>query len=185
MTIHTMIDILFFLGTIMFSIGLVWTSAGRKTGAGMIFVAGMTCHGISLLMRYSTSFPLLPVYQGPFFIPFAAGLLGSLGKFRGLPRKNTVGNTGDEVPHNYHEHPSLILPRLLLVTVLSWTACIFPNDFYLPFLQFKTLFSPLFFFMGVAGKALFLLAALPAVMILAGRRAWACAGGAPIAISLL
>ncbi len=163
MNSQVLIDLLFYTGTIVFSIGLIWAVAGRRAGAGMIFGAGMICQGVSLLIRYHMSFPLLPVYQGPFFLPFGAGLLGSIGKIK------TVGDTGNERPERYHD-PSLTLPRLFLVTVLSWLACLFPNDFYLPSLQFKTIFGHLFFLMGVAGKALFLSAGMPALrLLIAGR----------------
>jgi len=150
-----MIDTLFLISTLVFSFGLVLAVSGRKTGAGLIFGTGMICQGVSLALRYNTCFPLLPVYQGPFFLPFAAGLLGSMGTLRDPDdsRTNTAGSPGND--YRCFESPSLILPRLFLVTFLSWTACLFPNDFYLPFLQFKTIFAHLFFFMGVAGKPCF------------------------------
>jgi ABC-type transport system involved in cytochrome c biogenesis permease subunit len=57
----------------------------------------------------------------------------------------------------------------VLINLLSWSAYFFPNDFYLPFLQFKTLFAHGFFLLGVLGRALFLVAGTGAVMLLMGK----------------
>ncbi len=162
MNSQTVIDLLFYTGTIVFSIELIAAFAGRKTFACMIVGVGMMCQGAALFMRYKMSFPMLPVYQGPFFLPFAVGLLSNVGRMK---RNGDFSGNYIDITEQYHVS-FLNLARLFLMVLLSWLACLFPNDFYLPSLQFKTFFGHLFFLMGTAGKALFLSAGIPAVMIL-------------------
>ncbi|WP_041279683.1 cytochrome C assembly family protein [Desulfobacula toluolica] len=144
MNIQVIIHHSFLVASLLYLISLIMVAAKQKTCAACVFAAGMICHAGSLALRYWTCFPLLPLYQGPFFLAFAVGLIG----FRPvLSRSN-------------------LLSRIVLVNLLSWSAYLFPNDFYLPFLQFKTLFAHGFFLLGVVGKSLFLLAGAGAVMVL-------------------
>ena len=161
---QTMINALFFTGTLVLSTGLVTACAGLKSFTKYLFYAGMICQAISLGLRYKVSFPLLPIYQGPFFLPFAAGITGI---FLQPVMGNCVENRSGNPRAGCFDSPRAILPQIFLVTLLSWLACLFPNDFYLPFLQFKTLFAHLFFLLGVMGKALFLTAGTLALIVLA------------------
>ena len=52
---------------------------------------------------------------------------------------------------------------LSAICFLSLTAVFFPNDFYLPFLKSRTIFSHLFFLPGVMAKACFIIAGIHAV----------------------
>ncbi len=131
---------------------LLYSGAGllvvcrQETGAGWLFTAGLACNGLSLALRYWIVYPLIPLYQGPFFLPFVTGLVEGVWRGRRLTRL-----------------------RLFLVMALAWLTCLFPKDFYRPFLQFKTPFAHVFFLLGVAGQALFFLAGIQALDWLRGR----------------
>jgi hypothetical protein len=102
--------------------------------AGYIFQAGLGCNLISLILRYQSYFPFISLYQTAFFLPFTVGVAGIVM----LPRLN--------------------LAWILPVNMLAWTACFFPNDFYLPFIQSQSIFAHGLFVFGIMGRTLFLLA---------------------------
>jgi hypothetical protein len=134
----------FFIASCFYAAALGAVVMKRQGPGGMLLGAGCLCNGFSLAVRYWSSYPLLPLYQGVYFIPFVVGLFCVRGLYRGE----------GSVIHG------------ILVVVLAGSALFFPNDFYLPFLQFKTVFAHGFFLLGVGGKALFLLAGAWAVLIL-------------------
>lgn len=148
MSIPVVIQYCFFAAALLYLFSLVMAIGKKKTRAGYFFCAGLLCNAVSLGLRYWICFPLLPLYQGAFFLPFLVGIIG-MGS--GMFRSNTMIG---------------VLPGVFLVTLLAWLAHLFPNDFYLPFLQFKTLFAHGFFLLGVVGKSLFLLAGVRAVQVL-------------------
>jgi hypothetical protein len=119
-------------------------AGNKKNRAGYLFGAGLICNCVSLTLRYWISYPLLPLYQGPFFLPAATGVAG------------------------LWLLPSFTLSRIFIVTLLAGSALFFPNDFYLPVIQFNTLFAHGFFLFGVMGQALFLVAGAAGAAILAG-----------------
>ncbi len=147
MTTATTLDLIqnsFFIASCFYVAGLGAVLVKRRGIGGGLVGAGCLCNGFSLALRYWSSFPLLPLYQGAFFIPFVVGLFCTRSLFKG----------DGSVIH------------ALLVVVLAWSALLFPNDFYLPFLQFKSLFAHGFFLLGVGGKALFLVSGAWALTIL-------------------
>ena len=148
MAIQVIIQYFFLAAAILYLVSLVGAAGKKKTCAGYLFFAGLLCNAISLGLRYWITFPLLPLYQGAFFLPF---IVGAIGIRFGIFRSNALVG---------------ILPGFFIVTVLAWSAYLFPNDFYLPFLQFKTLFAHGFFLLGVVGKSMFLLAGVKAVQVL-------------------
>ncbi|WP_459917509.1 cytochrome c biogenesis protein CcsA [Desulfocicer niacini] len=138
----------FLAATMCYFVSLFFISCRYKTGAVLFLIMGCLCNALSLVIRYYISFPLLPLYQGSYFIPCIVGLLYI------RPLLSRKGH--------------LVQP--LLVSCLAATALLFPNDYYLPFLQFKTPFSHLFFLFGVMGKALFLMTGVTAFLILTGQK---------------
>ncbi len=136
----------FLTATLCYLLSLMFIICRYKMGAALFLTVGCLCNALSLGIRYYTSFPLLPLYQGPYFIPCVVGLFCI---------KPIFSHSGHLI------HP-------LLVSFLAVTALLFPNDYYLPFLQFKTPFSHLFFLFGVMGKALFFMTGVSAFMILTG-----------------
>ncbi len=121
---------------LMYTLALLCHLLSRKTPAICCLVLGLILNGASLILRYWSFLPLMPLFQGPFFLPFAMGLVGlrSYAAEGGRP----------------------FFPGLVLA--VAWAAYLFPNDFYLPYLQFKTPFAHGLFIFAIIGKALFLLA---------------------------
>ena len=144
MNIQVIIHYFFLAAAILYLISLIMAAGKRKPRAGYLFFSGLLCNAVSLALRYWICFPLLPLYQGPFFLPFTVGIIG----IRSVIFRSNV------------------LPGFFIVTLLAWSAYLFPNDFYLPFLQFKTLFAHGFFLLGVLGRSMFLLAGTGAVQVL-------------------
>ena len=144
MSIQMIIHYFFLAAAILYLVSLITAVGKKKTCARHLFFAGLLFNAVSIVLRYWISFPLLPLYQGPFFLPFFVGIIG----IRSIVFQSNV------------------LPGFFIVTLLAWSAYLFPNDFYLPFLQFKTLFAQSFFLLGVVGKSMFLLAGVGAVQVL-------------------
>ena len=144
MSIQVIIQYLFLAAAMLYLISLIGAVWKKNTLAKYLFYAGLLCNAVSLGLRYWICFPLLPLYQGAFFLPFVVGIIGI----------------------RYDIFRSNLLPGFFIVTLLAWSAYLCPNDFYLPFLQFKTLFAHGFFLLGVVGKSMFLLAGIGAVQVL-------------------
>ena len=146
MSIRLIIQYFFMAGAVLYLISFAGALLITKINFPVkyIFFTGLSCNFISLGLRYWICFPMLPLYQGAFFLPFIMGITGIY----------------------FHVFRKNILPGLFLINILAWSALFFPNDFYLPFLQFKTLFSHCFFLLGIIGKSMFLLGASIAVQVL-------------------
>ena len=134
----------FLAAVCLYLLGMVSTVFKNRTLAEVIFAAGIICNGVSIGLRGWMYLPLLPLHQGPFFLPFFTGVLG----------------------YKFNCSASDRLPLFIFVAFTATAASLFPNDFYLPFLQFKTIFAHGFFLLGVIGKALFLLAGVRAFQML-------------------
>ncbi len=106
---------------------------------------GLCSNLLSAGARYYNAWPLLPLFQGPFFLPLFFGVCCT-SRFR-------------------DDHPKVPLFSGALA-LMGLTALFFPNDFYVPFLKSKTIFSHLYFVFGVVGRACFFMSALWAVLFL-------------------
>ncbi len=117
--------------------GRYFCFAGQNRFSIYLFCMGLTANFFSIAGRYYFAFPLMPMYQTPFFLPFFIGILSI--KIIWQEDKRALG-------------------MVFAVCFLSVTAVLFPNDFYLPFLKSRTIFSHIFFLSGVAAKACLLIA---------------------------
>lgn len=126
----------FMAATICYIISLVLMIGYYRRGSAFFMGLGCLLNLLSLGARYYGFFPMLPLYQGAYLIPCLVGLCCI---------KPILG------PFGHPFHP-------LVVSLLAVTALFFPNDYYLPVLQFKTPFAHLFVFFGVVGKAMFFMA---------------------------
>lgn len=129
----------FLISALFYLLSLISTTAGKKRLSGILLAAGLLANACSIILRYRVTLPMLPLYQGPFFLPFVTGLLALRA-----------------VWHDKHGRTC----ALLLNTLLAWAAVFFPNDHYLPFIQFKTVPAHLFFIFSVVGRAFFLLSGI-------------------------
>lgn len=136
-----MIQHSFLLAAIFYLLSFCGAIAGKKHISGILLITGLLANGYSIAIRYWLTFPMLPLYQGPFFLPF----------FMGLFSLKALGNA-------HHSESNI----LLLISLMAWAALFFPNDHYLPFIQFRTIFSHLFFLFGVIARAFFILSGLQA-----------------------
>jgi len=135
----------FYLATFFYL--LSWGAAvlGRNRGGRPVLVLlalGFLANLLSVAGRYYFSWPLMPMYQTPFFLPLVIGILA----FK-TTRNRQAG----------------WCPLLLVVCFLSLVAAFFPNDFYLPFLKSRTIFAHIFFLTGVISMACFMIAGIRAV----------------------
>jgi hypothetical protein len=117
----------------------------HQRGCFLFLVMGLAANLFSVLIRYADSWPMLPLYQGPFFLPLCIGSLS----FKTLLK----------------ERASRTL-AITLICFLSLIAVFFPKDFYLPFIQSKIVFSHLFFLLGVMARACFFVAFIQAFFFL-------------------
>jgi len=113
-----------------------------KRTASVCLGMGLAFNGVSVIWRYTYAWPLLPLFHGPFFLPFFIGTLSY---------RTILKNTSESLWH------------IALICSLALGAAFFPKDFYVPFLASKTIFSHLFFLLGVIAKACFFIAAVQAV----------------------
>ena len=129
----------------MYTLALVCHMLFRKTPAALFCLGlGLLLNGTSLILRYWSFLPLMPLFQGPFFLPFAMGVMG----FRTYAAER--------------DRPVF----LGLIMAVAWASYLFPNDFFLPYLQFKTPFAHALFIFAIMGKALFLLAGEAGLVLL-------------------
>ncbi len=135
----------FYLATFFYL--LSWGAAlwdrnrGGRT-ALVLLTLGLLANLVSAAGRYYFSWPLMPIYQTPFFLPLLIGIFS----FKSIRSRQADRR-----------------PLLLLVCFLSLAAAFFPNDFYLPFLKSRTIFAHLFFLTGLVARACFIMAGIRAV----------------------
>ncbi len=113
-----------------------------------LFVLAILANLLSDAARYYHSWPFLPMYQMPFFLPSLVGILlsGSV-LYQGKESRWLLG----------------------LLALLSLGALFFPKDFYLPFWKSRTIFSHIFFLTGVMADACFIISGLLALSYLKDR----------------
>lgn len=128
---------------------LSWISClfNRKRISSVCLGIGLALNVLSAISRYAYAWPLLPMFHGPFFLPLFIGALSY---------KAILKNKSESFLY------------ISLICFLALSAAFFPKDFYLPFLHSKTIFSHLFFLLGVIAKACFFIAAVQAARYLLG-----------------
>jgi len=131
--IQILIHEFFQAGAVFYLISLLMNAGKFTAWSGRVFKAGLACNLVSLVLRCWVCFPFIPLYQTAFFLPFTVGLAGIV------------------------LLPCLNMAWILPVNVLAWSACFFPNDFYLPFIQSQSIFSHGLFVFGIMGRAMFFL----------------------------
>ena len=120
----------------------------RARRLGRIVVRlGLCLNLLSAGIRYYASWPLLPLFQGPYFLPLFFGVFC--------------------LPYLSKEDRTIKFFSAAL-GLIGLPALFFPNDFYVPFLQSKTVFSHVYFVFGAVGRACFFVSALLAVLFLMG-----------------
>lgn len=123
------------------------TVMAKRLSAILLF-SGLGANACSITMRYVQTLPMMPLYQAPFFLPFVLGIVLFFRRMR-----NQAGTR----------------ETLFAMVILSWTALLFPNDHYLPFLQFKTIFAHLFFLLGIVGRTFFIVSGILAYLVVRQR----------------
>ena len=98
----------------------------------MFIAVGLALNGISCFLRIFAWWPLLALYQAPYFmVLFFAGIC-LFKEYQGESERKT-----------YH----------VLLACLSLLALFFPKDHYVPFLQTRTLFAHIFMIFGAGARA--------------------------------
>ena len=141
-------DVLFFsaAGCYFLSFAAAWAPGRWRNTMWLFLLPGLFANAALVFWRYSTAWPLMPMYLGPATLPLCLGLLITLNRRRAddiRARRFVLG----------------------LTLFLAVAAFLFPKDFYLPFLKSNTPASHLFFLFKTLGQACFLFSA-----------AWAWAG---------
>ena len=146
-TLHLMVKItacLFIVSSMT-----AWFQGRRTKWVLLLMISGLLVNGAALFMRYYTAWPMMPMYLSGVALPFCLGLIA-------------MGISGDLTGRRW-----LILRLLItLSALLALAAAFFPKDFYLPFLKSATVWSHLFLWFGVIGKAFFLVSAIWAISAL-------------------
>ena len=140
------LHLIFKIAAVLYLMGLLANQmAGqRSVWARLFLLPAMAGNLAVVVVRYYSSWPMLPMYLGGIALPFC---LMCLALFNRPVRK----------------HPDVTQGLLIAGTFLALMAACFPKDFYLPFIKTKTLFSHFFFFFGVLGKTCFITSAVWAI----------------------
>ncbi len=125
----------FYLAVLFYVLSLF--AAVKRQVSIFLLCMGLVANFLSIAGRYYFSFPLMPMYQTPFFLPFFIGLFSI------------------KIIWNKDKMRVSILSAIFCLSII---AVFFPNDFYLPFLKSKTIFSHIFFLSGVMARACFIIA---------------------------
>jgi hypothetical protein len=135
----------FHLAALFYLLSWITSFFPHQRGCFLFLAVGLAANLCSAMARYLDSWPLLPLYQGPFFLPLCIGSLS----FKTLLRERAACTLA-----------------VTLICFLALIAIFFPKDFYLPFIQSKTIFSHLFFLFGVMARACFFVASIQACFYL-------------------
>jgi len=135
--------------------GLINYGAGfffalRKSRIALIcMAAGLLLNGAGVVLRYWHALPMMPMYIG---LPGLVCALAVIWLGRGF---------------RYCSAPcrpeGLVLQGLILF--LGIIACLFPKDFYLPFLRSATIWAHLFLVAGIIARALLIMASVKALRL--------------------
>ncbi len=98
----------------------------------IFFIPALILNLIFIVAVYYFSWPLMPMYHTPFFLPFFIGIFN----FKKIMTKSVEA-----------------LLFLFIISLISFCPVFFPKDFYHPFWISKSIFSHIFFIFGVLGKA--------------------------------
>ncbi len=120
----------------------------------LFFLPAVLVNILVVALRYHQAWPMLPMHLGPVALPLCLGLLYPFA-------------AGDREPDLRRRVQQTLLGFMVLFVLLG--LC-FPKDFYLPFLQSKTLLAHGFLWFGLAGKACFVLSAIWALAALGAPR---------------
>lgn len=137
------------IATAFYGMSLVLTffSKGRQGVFLLFLVPALLANTVAVGLRFWTAWPMLPMYAGPLALPlFMAGVVAFN---RPLSPTQTLACRG----------------VLSLTFIIALAGVLFPKDYYIPFIKSQTVWSHLFFWLGVAGRVCFFVAA-----------AWAMAG---------
>ena len=140
--------------SIFYCLAVIMAFLVRRQSKAFLFFLVPAAAGnlISVILRYYIALPMLPMHLGNAALPLCLAILAMLVKSSGP-------NAGS---------PYRVI--LLMATVISLAAVLFPKDFYLPFIRSKTLFAHLFFLFGLLCKSCLFVAAAWALKGLATQR---------------
>lgn len=142
---------IFFLAACFYSGALAASVGGYRRMPRVLLGAGLWLNLVFLGGRYRHAWPMTPLHEGAFFMPFFFGCAAAIVLFNGRREQKIAAVSG---------------MALLMLSVFAWTGVFFPRDYYLPFLQTRTIFAHLFFLFGAAGKGCFFMVAAYAVVLL-------------------
>lgn len=136
----------FIIAAIFYFLSFILLTAGKENNRFVqaFFLAGLFANFLSIGARYYFSWPLLPLYSNSYFLPFFIGIV-----FLISGRTSGPGNQKNEIFIVY-----------FIIALLAVAAVFFPKDYFHPFIKSNSLFSQLFFLLGIIGKAFFIIAAL-------------------------
>jgi len=134
----------FYLATVFYVVSLTLLPLQKKAWSIFFLCLGLTANLVSTMIRHLSVWPLLPMYAEPFSLPFCMAVLAVI---LICLRKTEQG--------------LYIVP---LIIIFSLIGVFFPNDFYLPILKSRTIFSHIFFFFTVAAHACFAVGAVQALL---------------------
>ena len=136
--VFNMEKLLFNWASIFYTLTFIWALFKRNRYCYLFYYVAIFLNFFSVVICLYHTIPLVPIFEKSRFIPLTYSLVCLL--------------------FLKHKHKNVSLSYISSVSCfLSLLFCFFPKDFYLPFLQTKTIFAFLFFICEIIGVSFYLL----------------------------
>ena len=136
MTLPANISInIFYLAAVFYAAGLIMLPLPKKAWSIFFLCLGLAANLVSTIIRHLSIWPLLPMYAEPFFLPGCIAMMAVV-----------------LICFKKTEQGLYIIPLIIIFALIG---VFFPNDFYLPILQSRTIFSHIFFLFTTIAHACF------------------------------
>ena len=142
---NTSINI-FYLAAVFYAASLIVLPLQKKAWSVAFLCLGLAANLVSTIIRHFSVWPLLPMYAEPFFLPGCIAIMAVV-----------------LICFKKTEQGLYIIPLIIIFALIG---IFFPNDFYLPILQSKTIFSHIFFLFTTIAHACFGAGAVQALLFI-------------------
>ena len=126
---------IFYLAAVFYAASLIVLPLPKKAWSVVFLCIGLAANLVSTIIRHLSIWPLLPMYAEPFFLPVCIAMMAVV-----------------LICFKKTEQGLYIVPLIIIFALIG---VFFPNDFYLPILQSRTIFSHIFFLFTTIAHACF------------------------------
>jgi len=150
--VFNMEKLLFNWASIFYTLTFIWALLKSNKYCYLFYFIGIFLNFFSVVICLYHTIPLVPLFEKSRFIPLIYSFVCLL--------------------FLKHKHKNVSLSYITSVSCfLSLLFCFFPKDFYLPFLQTKTIFAFLFFICEIIGVSFYLLCGVLSLQRLVSKNA--------------